>query len=93
MLKPEEIASQQLNTGQMLKTMQNFNPAPGSIPAGDGCSLADYSDAQLTAFRTLLVRQLQAQSGDVEGFQKNEPTTCKRTRMIYYMKSALLVAR
>jgi hypothetical protein len=92
-LKPEEIASQQLKTGQMLKTMQNFNPPPGSIGLGDGCSLPDYSDAQLSAFRTLLVRQLQAQSGDVEGFQKNEPTTCKRTRMIYYMTSATLVAK
>ena len=89
----ELSAAQRLPSGQTLNTMQLVGPVPGGLAGGDGCAMPDFSDEQVVALRTLLARQLQSQAGDVEGFRRNEPTGCRRTQMLYLMKSAQLVAR
>jgi hypothetical protein len=92
-IDPAHVAAQRLPSGQTLNTMQFIGPLPGGLAAGDPCAMPDFSDEQVAALRTVLARQLQSQAGDVDGFRRNEPTGCRRTQMLYLMKSAQVVAR
>lgn len=79
-------------TPQPAHIMQQV-PNPGMFGIADECALVDFTDEQLVALKKLVVRQLTAQGGDVQGFSSNDPPNCRRKQMIYYMKSVVLVTR
>jgi hypothetical protein len=99
-LNPKDLAAQRLPNGQLFQVMQaNFaptmmqqNPAVGMFTL-DPCATPDHTNEQLAALQRVLVAQLKVQGGDVDGFVVNVPKECSRKQLIYYVKSAVVIAK
>jgi hypothetical protein len=105
-LKPTELQAQRLPSGELfqviprtipLTTMQQHLPAPGPGmglgSAADPCAASVFAEAEVLALRKVIAAQLLTRGGDVEGFGKAYPETCRRTQVLYLLKAAVVAAR
>jgi hypothetical protein len=95
-LSAKDLAAQKLPGGELLQLLprERFATIPSSstIPV-DPCAIADHTDDQLSALQKVLAAQLAQSGGDVNDFVSNVPKNCKRKQLIYFMRSAALIAR
>ena len=96
----KDLAAQRLPSGELFQIlpgayaptmMQQTLPGVGTL--SDRCAMDDHTADELTAIKKVLTAQLSVNGGDVAGFVANIPKDCHRKQLIYYLKSAILIAR
>jgi hypothetical protein len=96
----KDLAAQRLPSGELFQILPGaFAPTmmqqtlPGLGLPSDPCMVTDHTADELTALQKVLAAQLVATGGDVTGFMANVPKDCRRKQLIYFLKSAILIAK
>lgn len=96
----KDLAAQRLPSGELFQILPGaFAPTmmqqtlPGLGLPGDPCMVTDHTVDELAALQKVLAAQLLATGGDVAGFVANAPKDCRRKQLIYFLKSAIFIAR
>lgn len=92
-----DLAAMRLPSGELFQYQPASNLAPGgwsrTLSPTNPCATPDHTDDELIALRKVLAAQLVAKKGDLNDFEKNIPADCRRRQLIYFLKSAAVIAR